>query len=62
MSEISLKREYELTDLELEAISGGGGSDKGSSETVSGGGGGTVSGTAAGGSDKHSGWTCGNWK
>ena len=41
-SEISLKPENELTDLQLETISGGGG--KGTSETVSGKGSGTVSG------------------
>jgi hypothetical protein len=45
-----------LTEIELEAVSGGSGSaDKGTSETFSGRGSGTVSGTAAGsGNVQHS--------
>jgi hypothetical protein len=59
MSNISLKSECELTSVELEVVTGGGGSaDKGTSETVSGSGSGTVSGSAAGGSDRHSGYDC----
>ncbi len=46
---------HELSFAELEAISGG---VKGTSETVGGSGSGTVSGTAAGGSDRHSGYDC----
>jgi hypothetical protein len=55
MSNISLKREYELSGFELDLVTGGGGSaDKGTSETVSSKGSGTVSGPAAGlGSERH---------